>query len=80
MLSFYVRIFLVLKEIVIWIRKRNLNLFMLNTYFSFLVFLLSSTPDIAMGILIGLDFSDRLIAVIILGLNGLIIRFVYKNI
>lgn len=60
-------------------KKESKLVYVKNLFFLFLFFLLSSTPDIAMGILIGLDFSDRLIAVIILGLNGLIIRFVYKK-
>ncbi|MCM2137879.1 CPBP family intramembrane glutamic endopeptidase [Vagococcus fluvialis] len=60
-------------------KKESKLVYVKYLFFLFLFFLLSSTPDIAMGILIGLDFSDRLIAVIILGLNGLIIRFVYKK-
>ncbi len=60
-------------------KKESKLVYVKYLFFLFLFFLLSSIPDIVMAILIGLDFSDWLIAVIILGLNGLIIRFVYKK-
>lgn len=61
-------------------KKESKLVYVKYLFFLFLFFLLSSIPDIVMAILIGLDFSDWLITVIILGLNGLIIRFVYKKI
>ncbi|MFW7362421.1 CPBP family intramembrane glutamic endopeptidase [Vagococcus fluvialis] len=60
-------------------KKESKLVYVKNLFFLFLFFLLSSIPDIVMAILIGLDFSDWFIAVIIVGLNGLIIRFVYKK-
>ncbi|MBO0428984.1 CPBP family intramembrane metalloprotease [Vagococcus fluvialis] len=60
-------------------KKESKLVYVKYLFFLFLFFLLSSIPDIVMAILIGLDFSDWLIMVIILCLNGLIIRFVYKK-
>ncbi|MFI3622307.1 CPBP family intramembrane glutamic endopeptidase [Vagococcus fluvialis] len=60
-------------------KKESKLVYVKYLFFLFLFFLLSSIPDIVMAILIGLDFSDWFIAVIIVGLNGLIIRFVYKK-
>lgn len=60
-------------------KKESKLVYVKYLFFLFLFFLLSSMPDLVMAILIASDFSDWFIAFTILGLNGFVIKFLYKK-